>query len=312
MRSKSWLRWLPPAVILAAGILLSLLARSGALPNPLYRATSWIDLSALFFFAALLIALVWLIVLLLTAAQHNRIICARAVERAAQAEERQRFLRRLDHELKNPLTTIRLGITNLKEDASCPGDEMTGSLDRISHQVQRLQTLVENLRRLGEMDENSLDRTPVNLAEVLEEAQELALSAPENQERKLATAIQQVPWPLPRIQADRDLLVLAFRNLVENALKFSAPDGQVEVRATEDGHAILVEINDTGRGIPPEDLPHIFDELYRAENARGLPGSGLGLTLVRRIIELHGGSVEVASRPQQGTMVRVRLPSSPA
>ena len=312
MRSKSLLRWLGPLIVMAAGLILASLFHFGQLPDALYRGTFYFNLSALSFFAAILISLVWIIILLLLQARDRRIERARTEERAAQAQERQRFLRRLDHELKNPLTTIRLGITNLKEDSSCPGDEMTGSLDRISHQVQRLQTLVENLRRLGEMDENSLDRTPVNLAEVLEEAQELALSTPENQERKLATSIQQVPWPLPRIQADRDLLVLAFRNLIENALKFSAPGGQVEVRATEDGHTILVEISDTGRGIPPEDLPHIFDELYRAENARGLPGSGLGLTLVRRIIELHGGSVEVASRPQQGTMVRVRLPSSPA
>ncbi len=311
MKSKSWLRWLPPAVILSVGILLSLLARSSALPNPLFRTTFWFDLSALFFFASLLIVLVWVVVLLLTSAQQRRIVRARAAERTAQAEERQRFLRRLDHELKNPLTTIRLGITNLKENP-CPGEEMSGSLDRISHQVQRLQTLVENLRRLGEMDETSLDRAPVNLAEVIEEAAGMALAVPEYRDRTLSTSIQQVPWPLPSIMADRDLLVLAFRNLFENALKFSQPESRVEVRASEDGRSILVEVSDSGRGISPADLAHIFDELYRGENARGLPGSGLGLTLVRRIIELHGGSVEVASRPNQGTMVRVRLPSSPA
>lgn len=311
MKSKSWLRWLPPAVILAAGILFSLLARFGTLPNPLFRTTFWFDLSALFFFAALLISFVWVVVLLLSAAQQRRIIHARGEERTAQAEERQRFLRRLDHELKNPLTTIRLGIANLKEDA-CPGEEMSGSLDRISHQVQRLQTLVENLRRLGEMDETSLDRAAVNLAEVIEEAAGMALAVPEYRDRTLSTSIQQVPWPLPPIMADRDLLVLAFRNLIENALKFSQPESRVEVRASEDGRGILVEVNDSGLGISAEDLAHIFDELFRGENARGLPGSGLGLTLVRRIIELHGGSIEVASRPNQGTMVRVRLPSTPA
>ena len=74
-------------------------------------------------------------------------------------QERQRFLRRLDHEMKNPLTTIGLGIANMKEDPY-PGEEMTGSLERISHQAQRLQILVENLRRLAEMDENSLDFSP--------------------------------------------------------------------------------------------------------------------------------------------------------
>ena len=102
--------------------------------------------------------------------------------------------------------------------------------------------------------------------------------------------------------------MVAFRNLIENALKFSGADGRVEVRASEDGHHVLVEIDDNGRGIPPADLAFIFDELYRGENARDLPGSGLGLALVRRIIELHGGSLRVNSRPELGTMVRVELP----
>ena len=230
-------------------------------------------------------------------------------ERAAQIQERQRFMRRLDHELKNPLTTIRLGIANLKENPT-PGEEMTGSLERISHQAQRLQTLVENLRRLAEIDENSLDRTQVNLREILEEAEELSLAAPERQGRTVNLSIQQVPWPLSTVWGDRDLLVVAFRNLIENALKFSSPEGRVEVRASEDGHNILVEIDDNGRGIQAEDLSHIFDELYRGENARDMPGSGLGLTLVRRIIELHGGSVDIHSRPDQGTMVRVHLPGN--
>lgn len=187
---------------------------------------------------------------------------------------------------------------------------MAGSLERISHQAQRVQTLVENLRRLAEMDESSLDRNQVSLPEILEESVEFTCGAAKSQEKTVHLSIQQVPWSLSTVCGDRDLLEVAFRNLIENAFKFSGPDGQVEVRASEDGHSILVEISDNGRGIPAEDLPHIFDELYRGENARDTPGSGLGLALVWRIIELHGGTVEVHSRPEQGTMVRVHLPIS--
>lgn len=307
MNRITWRRWLPPIVLLLVGLSGAWLTKAGLLPNRLYQASFHFDLTALFFYAGLLAALVWIGGILLRRQSQRRIENSLAQERTAQGQERQRFLHRLDHELKNPLTTIRLGIANLKENP-CPGEEMAGSLERISHQAQRLQTLVENLRRLAEMDESSLDRTPVNLQEILEEAVEFTSGAPESQGKTVHLTIQQVPWPLSTVRGDRDLLELAFRNLIENALKFSGPDGQVEVRASEDGHAALVEVDDNGLGIPAADLPHIFDELYRGENARDMPGSGLGLALVRRIIELHGGSLEVHSRPDQGTMVRVHLP----
>jgi two-component system OmpR family sensor kinase len=309
MSRKTLLRWLGPLIVLAAGGLLAWLSRSGSLPNPLYRGVFFFDLSALFLATTFLVSLVWAAVLLIRSGQQRRIEQARAEHAARQLAERQRFLRRLDHELKNPLTTIRLGITNLREDEGA-STEVSGSLERISHQVQRLQTLVENLRRLAEMDESSLDRTTVDVGEVIGEAQEWALSTPAYRDRKVSLSIQQVPWPLPPIQADRDLLLLAMRNLIENALKFSLPENQVEVRASDDGRFLLIEVNDSGRGIAPGDLEHIFDELYRGENARDLPGSGLGLTLVRRVVALHSGTIEVSSRPQQGTMVRVRLPSN--
>jgi two-component system OmpR family sensor kinase len=296
-------------LLFLSGLLAAWLIKAGWVPNLVFLGSYHFDLVALVLYAGLLASLAWIIVILARKQSKYRIDQALAEERAAQGQERQRFLSRLDHELKNPLTTIRLGIANLKENP-CPGDEMTGSLERISHQAQRLQTLVENLRRLAEMDESSLDRIQVSLQEILEEAVEFTCGAPKSQGKTVHLSIQQVPWPLSTVCGDRDLLEVAFRNLIENALKFSGPDGRVEVRASEDGHSILVEINDNGRGILAEDLPHIFDELYRGENARDMPGSGLGLALVWRIIELHGGTVEVHSRPEQGTMVRVHLPTS--
>jgi two-component system OmpR family sensor kinase len=307
---KSLRQWVGPVLVFLAGLFGIGLINAGWVSNLAFLGNIHFDLAALLFYTGLLAGLVWTVVILVRQSSKRRIEQSLVEERLTQAEERKLFLRRLDHELKNPLTTIRLGITNLKGNP-CPGEEMTGSLERISHQAQRLQTLVENLRRLGEMDENSMDRTEVSLQEILEEAVELANSNPEWQGRAVHLSLQQVPWPLSSVRGDRDLLLVAFRNLIENALKFSGSDGQVEVRASEDGHSALVEIDDNGRGILAEDLPHIFDELYRGENARDMPGSGLGLALVRRIIELHGGRVEVHSRPEQGTMVRVNLPNSP-
>ena len=99
-------------------------------------------------------------------------------------------------------------------------------------------------------------------------------------------------------------------NLVENALMFTSAHEPVEVRALEDGKAVVMEVADSGAGIPSDDLPKIFEELYRGSNARGTEGSGLGLALVSRIVALHGGQIEVRSRQTEprGTVFTVRLP----
>jgi two-component system OmpR family sensor kinase len=122
--------------------------------------------------------------------------------------------------------------------------------------------------------------------------------------------IARVPWPFPPVTGDRDLLSLVFYNLLENALKFTTANDSVEVRALEDGRSIVIEVADSGAGIPPGELPKIFEELYRGVNARGTEGSGLGLALTRRIVVLHGGTLEVRSRQDdpRGTVFTVRLP----
>jgi two-component system OmpR family sensor kinase len=98
---------------------------------------------------------------------------------------------------------------------------------------------------------------------------------------------------------------------VENAGKFTRPDDAIEVRAFEDDRWIVVEVADTGPGIPEQDRPYIFEELYRGDNARAVEGSGLGLTLVRAVARHHGGRVTVRSREGQGTAFTLRLPRSP-
>jgi signal transduction histidine kinase len=112
------------------------------------------------------------------------------------------------------------------------------------------------------------------------------------------------------VTGDRDLLVLAVYNLVDNALKFTSAKEPVEVRALDEGKDIVVEVADSGAGISSEDLPKIFEELYRGSNAHSTDGSGLGLALVNRIVTLHGGQVQVRSRQEEprGTVFTLRLP----
>ena len=96
--------------------------------------------------------------------------------------------------------------------------------------------------------------------------------------------------------------------MLDNALKFTRPGDTVEVRAFEDSTFVAIEVADTGPGIPAEEAPRVWDELYRGQGARGTPGSGLGLALARAIVERHGGRVTLRSRVGQGTVVVVRLP----
>ena len=226
-----------------------------------------------------------------------------------QAEQRHRtFIHRLDHEVKNPLTGLRAALANLSE-ASSPQDRDTAALNA-RRDVERLTHLLADLRKLSDLDERPVERLPVYVPNILDEVVEAASSLPAYQERSVSLLIANVP-PLPLITGDRDLLALAFYNMVENALKYSGPGKGVEVRAREEEHNVVIEVADGGCGIPAEDLPHLFEELYRGANARGIEGSGLGLALTARIVDLHGGRLEVISRQggdRQRTVFSIYLP----
>ena len=242
----------------------------------------------------------------------------RAADREVGEEARRRFLLRLDHELKNPLTGLRAALANLGSVDTFPAaSEQQGyarALRDAQHQVGRLSRLVADLRKLAELEERPIESTAVDLAELLEETVEAVNELPQYEGRRANLVISRVPWPLPYVTGDRDLLGLVFYNLVENAFKYSGADDAVEVRAVEDGRWLTVDVADSGPGISEEDIPRVFEELYRGSNARGLEGSGLGLALVRRVIDRHGGEITVRSRQEgeKGTVFHVRLPGTRA
>ncbi|NJN43529.1 MAG: HAMP domain-containing histidine kinase [Anaerolineae bacterium] len=292
-------RWLWALVPLLAGMLLALLFDIGWLPNPTLYLRA--DLAALVQICGLTMALaLWGGIVLQNWSQNLRHDTRLEVE-TRSAEDRRRFLQRLDHELKNPLTAIQAGLANL-------GDKPNpGALSSVKTQTTRVSRLVADLRKLADLETRPLERAPVNLGEILQTLTELG-SEGEYSNRKISLTIPQAPWPLPEVSGDYDLLLLAIHNLLNNALKFTKPGDRVEVRALEDGQTVVIEVADTGPGIPAEELPHVWEELYRGKGARGVPGSGLGLALVRAIMDRHGGQVSVRSRAGQGTVVGLRIP----
>lgn len=239
---------------------------------------------------------------------------ARNESNAAQAHfstEHRQFLQRLDHELKNPLTALQIELANLQAEEphrSQPGPDpdsaASSSLEQIRTQVTRLNDMVFQLRKLADLQTAPIEQTPVKLDELLDElVTEFSASKP-----TLTLNVPRMPWALPEVRGDMDLLYLALRNVLGNAVKFTQSDEAIQVRAFEDTNHIVVEVADEGPGISQEELPHVTEELYRGKNARGLPGSGLGLALVKAIVERHGGQVTVRSREGQGTVVALRLP----
>lgn len=291
--------WLWALLPLLGGMALALAFDGGWLPNPLLFLR--VDLAALSQICGLGLALaVWGGILIRQWSDNLRQqIYLQAETRAA--EDRRRFLRRLDHELKNPLTAIQAGLANLGERPD------PSALASVKAQTARVSRLVADLRKLADLETRPLERAPVSLGEILETLAALAREGA-FAGRHITLSIPQAPWPLPEVSGDYDLLLLAFHNLLNNALKFTQPGDTVEVRALEDGQWVVVEVADTGPGIPAEELPHVWDELYRGRGARGVPGSGLGLALVRAIVERHAGHVAIRSRAGQGTVVSVRLP----
>jgi two-component system OmpR family sensor kinase len=225
--------------------------------------------------------------------------------RSQLAEERRRFLRRLDHEFKNPLTAIHAGLANAANGSTSVARQE--ALTSAEAQVMRLSQLTADLRKLAELEQRPLELTPVDIAELLQEAMALAQEQPEAGERHLRLILPQAPWPVPQVPGDRDLLFLAVYNLLDNALKFTRPDDTVEVRALDERSEVVITVADTGPGISDEELPRVWEELYRGQGAQGVPGSGLGLALVRAVAERHDGQVTLRSRAGQGTVVTLRL-----
>jgi two-component system OmpR family sensor kinase len=227
--------------------------------------------------------------------------------RARASEERLRFLRRLDHELKNPLTAIRAGLANL--DTVPDQEERHRIIASIEAQVVHLGRLTTSLRKLAELETRPMERLSVDVLELLQAAYGFALEHPLASKRQIALVVPEKRPPWPTVTGDRDLLSLAVYNLLDNALKFTHTGDTIELRGFVSGSTIIIEVADTGPGILPGDEPQVWEELYRGQEARSIPGSGIGLALVRTIVERHGGQVSLHSEVGRGAIFTLWLPA---
>ncbi|HZC00647.1 MAG TPA: ATP-binding protein, partial [Gammaproteobacteria bacterium] len=233
----------------------------------------------------------------------------KTLTRLQQTIDRQRrFVADASHELRTPLTSIHSYAQVLEEWALRDPQIGPESVAAIKRESERMKGLVENLLELARGDEGmKLHLKDNNLTEVLQEAAESARAAVNGK------VLIECPSPKQRVQGvsavfDRERLRQALSILLDNAVKYTPQGGRVSMRIVQEDASVGVEVSDTGIGIPEEQIPHVFERFYRAEEARSTEGLGLGLSIARQIAEDHGGSIEARSKPREGSTFIIRIP----
>ena len=218
-----------------------------------------------------------------------------------------RLISTVSHELRTPLTAI-MGHVDILDSCSVEEEALWRRSQRfISGEVKRLARLVDDLLSLSRLETSPSQMRPVNVRAIAEEAISTLWEAAE---RVQVTLLLQTPPGLPRVLADPDRLQQVFINLLDNAIKYSSGGATATIRLSHEGNMVRVEVADTGPGIATDDLPHIFEPMYRGSSAaiRVALGTGLGLTIVKTILEQHGTTISVQSAPGEGTTFAFRLP----
>src|SRR6478609_9552935 len=225
---------------------------------------------------------------------------------------RRDFVANVSHELRTPLSILRGYIETLLDSPKTPREELTRILRVMERHSDRLELLIEDLLTLAQLESGNPDLQMGTL--------DLSSFLPEmvrDWEKKLTSKqlnmSVDVPPDLAPIRVDRTRLQEALYNLLDNAVKYSRDYGEIRLSARQRDGEIELIVSDDGIGITKEDLPRIFERFYRADKARSpdkVRGTGLGLAIVKHIAQLHGGRVEAESELDQGTTIRVVLPSA--
>ena len=226
---------------------------------------------------------------------------------SASFERQKRFSASAAHELKTPLATILVNLEVLELDGKTSPDRMEKVLTIVKANTERMIRLVEDLMRLTSDKDHEMEEE-VELSEVFTIT--LDELSPLIRKKDLTVSIENTPDI--SLTGSRVMLYRVMSNLLENAAKYNREHGSISIVTGRDDNGVTVKIEDTGIGIPEEALPHIFDPFYRVDQSRSraVGGAGLGLPLVKDIVEKHGGEVTVKSAAGEGTTFILRFPAS--
>lgn len=230
----------------------------------------------------------------------------------ALAKERQlnelksRFVSMASHEFRTPLTTILSSATLAsKYTDTSDQDKRKKHIDKIKDAVRHMNELLEDFLSLGKLEENKvvISITAFNVNEFIEEVtEEMKAQAKPGQKIRIRSEGETM------FATDKRLLKNTMINLLSNAIKFSDEDACIDVAVSNTAKQLSISVKDTGIGIPGEDLPHLFDNFYRAKNAGNIQGTGLGLPILRRYLNLLNGTIEVDSELEKGSTFTIVLP----
>lgn len=236
-----------------------------------------------------------------------------AFNRMSQEVARSNQLRRqmtadIAHDLRTPLTVIAGYVESMRDGVLKPTSQR---FDLIYTEIDRLQNLVGDLRMLSQADSGELRLNPQDIdpASFLNHAAEIFQHHADQQQVEVAV---ETDSGLPTIHVDEARMMQVMDNLLSNALRYTPAGGKITLAARAKSNAVEINVSDTGSGIPADELPHIFDRFHRVDKSRHNEGdeSGLGLAIVRALVEAHGGQVWAESQQTQGTTVRILIPAA--
>ena len=233
---------------------------------------------------------------------------------AGLLQARRELVASVSHELRTPVTTLRSYLeTTLAHWNGSPPPALQHDLQVMESEVIHLQALIEDLFTLSraEVGKLSLRCEPTNVGELVQRL--VDVRAPVVWQASRIELVAEVPPEVPPVSVDASRLAQALQNLLHNAVSHTSPGGIVAVSVTTEPESLVLHVKDTGEGIPPQDLPRIWERFYQAESAhtRTSTGTGLGLAIVKECIEAMGGTVSVESVLSEGSCFTIRLPHPP-
>lgn len=251
------------------------------------------------------------VLLLLGGAIAMIVVSTRRAQRLA--EQQMEFVAGVSHELRTPLAVIRAAAENLADDVVHDAERTRKYGELIDREGRRLSNMVERVLLFAKMRSGNVQFQHVEVDMLAAIGDAIASNRSWSDDREV-TVVEELPESLPRVYGDPQALTSVMQNLISNAMKYSRRGGRVTVqaRAVKSGgeDAVQVAIHDQGDGIPGSEIPHLFEPFFRGRRARAaqIQGSGLGLSLVKQVVEEHGGSIDVVSTPGAGSTFLVQLP----
>jgi signal transduction histidine kinase len=214
---------------------------------------------------------------------------------------RRDLIANISHDLRSPLASVQgyLETIMIKEE-KLSHKERGEYLEIVHKNIQRLSRLVDDLLELSKLDANQIKPKPENFS-ISELTQDVVLKFKPQAEKQHITIHSDLPTGIPIVEGDIGMIERALSNLLDNALIYTPEKGTVTVELEDKEKRVSVKVSDNGKGIAPEDLPHVFDRFYRGDKSRSTEGTGLGLAITKKIIEAHQGKIEVQSHLNRGT-----------